>query len=95
LLRLQEVSADADLLDQALINLVRNSVEALRDVAIGLANTRRGCDRKFEVLNDFTPRETHLGLDARTPPRVYGIHCDQWSRKQRRCIKFNATKHEY
>jgi two-component system nitrogen regulation sensor histidine kinase NtrY len=30
-----EVAADADLLDQALINLVRNSVEALRDTASG------------------------------------------------------------
>jgi len=30
-----EVSADTELLDQALINLVRNSMEALRDVAVG------------------------------------------------------------
>ena len=30
-----EVAADAELLDQALINLVRNGVEALRDVAAG------------------------------------------------------------
>ena len=30
-----EIAADADLLDQALINLVRNSIEALRDVADG------------------------------------------------------------
>ncbi len=30
-----EIAADADLLDQALINLVRNSIEALRDVSDG------------------------------------------------------------
>ena len=39
-----EIAADADLLDQALINLVRNSIEALRDVADGritLCTTRR------------------------------------------------------
>lgn len=31
----QEIAADADLLDQALINLVRNAIEALRDVPSG------------------------------------------------------------
>jgi nitrogen-specific signal transduction histidine kinase len=30
-----EVAADADLLDQAVFNLVRNSVEALRDATAG------------------------------------------------------------
>jgi nitrogen fixation/metabolism regulation signal transduction histidine kinase len=41
-----EIAADADLLDQALINLVRNAVEALRDTPVGriVLSARRDAD---------------------------------------------------
>jgi two-component system, NtrC family, nitrogen regulation sensor histidine kinase NtrY len=46
-----EVAADSDLLDQALINLVRNSIEALRDVPTGhiALSARRGQDGRVVI----------------------------------------------
>jgi two-component system nitrogen regulation sensor histidine kinase NtrY len=46
-----EVAADPDLLDQALINLVRNAIEALRDVAAGriALSARRGADGRVII----------------------------------------------
>jgi two-component system nitrogen regulation sensor histidine kinase NtrY len=46
-----EVAADSDLLDQALINLVRNSIEALREVPAGLIalSARRSPDGRVVI----------------------------------------------
>jgi two-component system, NtrC family, nitrogen regulation sensor histidine kinase NtrY len=46
-----DVAADSDLLDQALINLVRNAIEALRDVLIGhiTLSARRGADGRVII----------------------------------------------
>jgi two-component system nitrogen regulation sensor histidine kinase NtrY len=46
-----EIAADSDLLDQALINLVRNAIEALRDVPAGhiLLSARRGPDGRVVI----------------------------------------------
>jgi len=46
-----EVAADSDLLDQALINLVRNSIEALREVPTGLISlaARRSPDGRVVI----------------------------------------------
>ena len=46
-----EIAADSDLLDQALINLVRNAIEALRDVPAGhiSLSARRGPDGRVVI----------------------------------------------
>jgi signal transduction histidine kinase len=64
-----DVAADSDLLDQALINLVRNAIEALRDVVAGhiTLSARRGADgRVIIAVADNGP-----GIAAEQRERIF------------------------
>jgi len=60
-----EISADADLLDQALINLVRNAIEALRDTPAGRIALRAQRDSDGHVVLSVTDNGPGISLELR------------------------------
>ena len=78
-----ELAADADLLDQALINLVRNAIEALADVAAGRIATCPGAG--IRTVGSSSPWRTTARVSR--PSSATGYSC----RSSRPSVKAAAS----